>query len=177
MSMKQVAFLKIAVMPTKGQIQNYIQKLGYDLQIEGELEKQIDQDGLTCRINGHQTYFETFVNDANDTISENEADWILPDITNQDTAISFVWGADFAAGASIGLVSIALIDLSKALVYYIDDQMKYTKEMLLEDTPTFLAELSKVDNLKVDHQEIIKSDRVESERKNTFWESLKNIFK
>lgn len=143
MSMTQIAFLKKADIPTNGQIQDTIQKLGYDFKILGGLEKQIDQDGLECTINGHQTYFETYVDIADNTITENEADWIKPDITNQDTAILFVWGADFAAGACIGLISIALTDLSNALIYYMDDQIKYSREMLLADTPQFLAELQK----------------------------------
>lgn len=143
MSMTLIAFLRKADQPTNGQIQDTIQKLGYDFKILSGLEKQIDQDGLECSINGHQTYFDTYIDIANNTITDNEADWIKPDITNQDTAISFVWGADFAAGACIGLILIALIDQSNALVYYMDDQMKYTRELLFAETSQFLAELDK----------------------------------
>jgi hypothetical protein len=144
MSMTQIAFLRNADMPTNRQIQEAIQKLGYDFKILNDLEKQIDQDGLECSINGHQTYFECYVDLAKHVIDE--ADWIKPDLTNQDIAISFVWGADFAAGACIGLISIALIDLSNTLVYYMDDQMKYTREMLVVDIPQFLNELNKKAN-------------------------------
>ena len=98
MSMTQTAFLKKADIPTNGQIQDIIQKLGYDFKVLSGLEKQIDQDGLECSINGHQTYFETYVDLADNVIADHEADWIKPDITNQDIVISFVWGADFAAG-------------------------------------------------------------------------------
>jgi hypothetical protein len=143
MSMTQIAFLRKADIPTNGQIQDYIQKLGYDFKILSELEKQIDQDGLECSINGHQTYFETYIDVAEDLIADNEADWIKQDITDQDTAISFVWGADFAAGACIGLISVAFIAQSNALIYYMDDEIKYTRDMLLADTPQFLEELKK----------------------------------
>ena len=141
--MTQIAFLRKADMPTNRQIQDTIQKLGYDFKILSELEKQIDDDGLECSINGHQAYFETYVDSANNAIAENDADWIKPDLSNQDTAVSFVWGADFAAGACIGLISVGLIDHCKALVYYMDDQMKYTKEALLADTPQYLTELNR----------------------------------
>jgi len=144
MSMTQIAFLRKADIPTSEQIQETVQKLGYEFKILSGLDKQIDQDGLECSINGHQTYFETYVDFADNAVVDNKADWVKSDITNQDTAISFVWGADFAAGACIGLISLALIDLSNALIYYIDDQMKYTREMLLADTPQFLAELNKI---------------------------------
>ncbi|MFT3934119.1 MAG: hypothetical protein QM726_10925 [Chitinophagaceae bacterium] len=141
--MTQIAFLRKADIPTNKQLQDTIQKLGYDFKILSGLEKQIDNEGLECSINGHQTYFETYVENVDTAIADNEADWLKPDITNQDTAILFIWGADFAAGACIGLISIALIDLSNTLVYYMDDQMKYTREMLVADTPQFLEALSK----------------------------------
>lgn len=143
MSMSQIAFLRKAAIPTNEQIQRSIQALGYDFNILSGLEKQIGDDGLECSINGQQTYLDTYFNTADDAINNHDADWIKPDITDQDTAITFVWGADFAAGASIGLISVALTDLSNALIYYMDDQMKYTREMLLDDMPAFLAELNK----------------------------------
>lgn len=177
MSMTQIAFLKKADLPTNQQIQDTIQKLGYDFKILSGLENQIDHCGLKCSINGNQTYFETYVEVANDAISENEADWIKPDITSQDIAISFIWGADFAAGACIGLISIALIDLSNALIYYMDDQVKYSREMLLEDSPQFLAELNKQNSKKYIHQEITNPNKAISQTKNTFWDRIKNVFK
>jgi hypothetical protein len=177
MSMTQIAFLRKADLPTNKQIQDTIQKLGYDFKILSGLEKQIDQDGLECSINGHQTYFETYVDVANNAISENEADWITPDMTNQDAAISFIWGADFAAGACIGLISTALTDLSNALVYYMDDQIKYTREMLLADTPQFLEELNKQKDRTVKQQEGSRPTQTNLQTKNTFWDRLKKLFK
>ena len=177
MSMTQIAFIKKADQPTNGQIQDTVQKLGYDFKILSGLENQIDQDGLECSINGHQTYFETYVDTADNVIADHEADWIKPDITNHDTAISFIWGADFAAGACIGLISIALIDHSNALVYYMDDQIKYTRDLLLADTPQFLAELNKQSNRHSNQQELVKPKPTNTQTKNTFWDRLKNIFK
>lgn len=171
MSMTQIAFLRKLELPTKGQIQEQIQKLGYDFQIFDDLERKLGDDGIECSINGHRTYFETYLSEANDLISELEAKWIEPDLKNQDTAISFVWGADFSAGACIGLISVALIDLSDALVYYVDDQMKYTREMLIEDTPQFLEELNKEVNVKT--AESVNHKHTET----NFWTILKRIFK
>lgn len=84
MSMTQIAFITKADLPTNGQIQDTIQKLGYDFKILSELDKQIDQNGLKCSVNGHQTYFETYVDVADNTMADREADWIKPDITNQE---------------------------------------------------------------------------------------------
>jgi hypothetical protein len=177
MSMTQIAFMRKADLPTNKQIQEVIQNLGYDFKIFDDLEKQIDNDGLECSINGHQTYFETYLDEANNVITETDAEWIKPDLTNQDTAISFVWGADFSAGTCIGLISIALTDLSNALVYYMDDQMKYTREMLMADTPQFLAELNKQTIPNVKPQEVVKPNQTNKQTKDTLWDRLKNIFK
>ena len=175
--MTQIAFIRKADLPTNKQIQEVIQKLGYDFKIFDDLEKQIGEGGLECSINGHETYFETYLDEANNVISETEAEWIKPDLTNQDTAISFVWGADFSAGACIGLISIALTDLSNALVYYMDDQMRYTREMLIADTPQFLAELNKQTNRNIKPQEVVKPNQTNKQTETTFWDRLKNIFK
>ena len=175
--MTQIAFIRKADLPTNKQIQDVIQKLGYDFEILDGLEKQINEDGLECSINGYKTYFETYLDKAENVITETEAEWIKPDLTNQDTAISFVWGADFSAGACIGLISIALTDLSNALVYYMDDQMKYTREMLIADTPQFLAELSKQTNRNIKPQEVVKATQVNKQIETRFWDRLKNIFK
>ncbi len=143
MSMTQAAFLEKVDIPTIRKIEDSIQKLGYDFKILSGLGSQIDQDGLECSINGHQTYFETYVDRVDNFLAEHEADWIRPEITTEDTVVSFVWGADLAAGACIGLISLALIDHSNGLIYYMDDEMKYSREMLLADIPQFLTELKK----------------------------------
>lgn len=171
MSMTQIAFLRKADIPTNRQIQEAIQKLGYAFTIAGDLERKIEQGSLECSINGHKVYVETYSDIPNNAITDHEAGWMKADLTDQDTAISFVWGADFAAGACIGLISIALTDLSNALVYYMDDQMKYTREMLIGDMPQFLAELDKQSNNKKT------VDPRHTTTKNSFWNRLKKIFK
>ena len=56
--MTQIAFIKKADIPTNREIQDIIQKLGYDFKILSGIEKQIDQDGLECSINGHTTFLK-----------------------------------------------------------------------------------------------------------------------
>jgi hypothetical protein len=175
MSMTQIAFLKKADIPTNEQVQQSIQQLGYDFLILGDLKNHIDQNGLNCQINGQKTYFEVYFDSATEITKE--AGWIRTDLTDQDTAVSFVWGADFAAGACIGLISIALIDQCNALVYYIDDQLRYTREMLVVDTPQFLSELEKENNRSQSNQAFPETRTTKSNPKKDFWERLKDIFK
>lgn len=145
MSMTQVAFLKKADIPTKAEIEKNIRESGYDFEILDDFDNFYDIDDLECLINGHKTFFEICFDDPIEIT--NDSQWIKTDLTDQDTAISFIWGADFGAGACIGLISIALIDKSNALIYYLDDEIKYSREMLIDDTPQFLAELEKEDKL------------------------------
>lgn len=173
MSMTQMAFLRKAEIPTNRQLQETIQNMGYDFKILENLDKEINQDGLNCSINGHQTYFETYL--AN--VDEIDESWIQKDLTNEDSTISFIWGSDFAAGLCIGLISIALIDQSKALIYYMDDQMKYTREMLIEDASQFLKELKRQENKNTIDQEIDNHNLTNPHTKKSFWSRLKDIFK
>lgn len=174
MSMTQIAFIRKAEMPTNKQIQDFIQTLGYNFSILDDLENQISNDGLNCAINGCETYFQVYLDESIEITGQD--DWIQDDLTNQDTAISFIWGADYAAGACIGLISIALIDLGKALVYYMDDQMKYTREMLLADTPQFLEELKKQSNT-IQSTRRPSDIQLTTQPKNSFWARLIGRFK
>lgn len=175
MSMTQVAFLKKSDIPTKTEIEATIQGLGYDFKILDDPEIITELDGLSCSINGHETFFKTYFEQP--TEITNDCDWIKPHLTNQDFAISFVWGADFAAGACIGLISIALIDKGQALVYYLDDEMKYSREMLVADIPQFLNELEKQKKKRaLSPTELKPTKNIETEKK-SFWDKLKDLFK
>jgi hypothetical protein len=148
--------------------------LGYSFSILDDLGSQISDDGLSCTINGCETYLEVYLDESIDLT--NQDDWIQDDLTNQDTAISFIWGADYATGACIGLISIALIDLANALVYYMDDQMRYTREMLLADTPQFLEELKKQRNTNQNTKRPVEP-KLTTQPKIGFWTRLISRFK
>ncbi|CAN0181939.1 unnamed protein product [Chrysoparadoxa australica] len=175
MSMTQVAFLRKADIPTKTQIDETIQGLGYDFKILDDSENITELDGLSCSINGYETFFETYFDQP--TEITNDCDWIKHDLTNQDIAVSFVWGADFAVGACIGLISIALIDKGQAIVYYLDDEMKYTREMLVADIPQFLNELEKQEKKRAPSPTEQKPTKNVETEKSCFWDKLKHLFK
>ena len=175
MSMTQIAFLKKAELPTNRQIQESIQYLGYDFKILGDLDKQIDENGLECSINGQQTFFETYLENADDYTTD--TDLMEREICDKDTTVLFIWGADYAAGACIGLISIALIDRSQALIYYMDDQMKYTRDMLIADIPQFLEKLKRQDSMNKVEGKDYKSNQTTDKTKRNFRERLKALFR
>ena len=147
--MTQVAIFRKSELPKIEKIEKDIQSLGHDFEIGNKEDSILSGNGFECTINGHQTYFETYIDEPKEVVREFE--FIKSDLTNEDIVISFVWGADFAAGACIGLISIALIDNCDAKIYYLNDDMKYTREMLMKDTPQFLSELSKTGKHKSDN--------------------------
>ena len=140
MSMTQVALLKSENLPTKKQIEEKIREFGYELSIKDDFDKFEDLDGLECELNGNQTFFELYFDEPKEF---EEYEFIKDDLKDQNLAISFIWGADFTAGASIGLINASLIELCDAKSYYLDDEMKYTKEDLLNETPEYLKHINK----------------------------------
>ena len=82
--------------------------------------------------------------------------------------IIFNWGADYSAGAIIGLISLALIEFCNSKVYYLDDEMEYTKQMLLDDTPQFLNEIQKHKNRPQPKSRPITTPK----KKKSFWDKL-----
>ena len=58
-----------------------------------------------------------------------------------------------------------------------DDQIKYTREMLVLDIPQFLEELKKENDRTEIGQNISKSQPAISQTKKNFWDRLKNMFK
>ena len=172
MSMTQVAFLKKVDLPNKVEIEKTIRGLGYEFEILDDFENFYGIDGLECKINGQNTFFEIYFEKPSEIT--NDFEFIKKDLTDQDTVVSFIWGADFAAGASIGLISVALIDKCNALIYYLDDEMSYSKEMLLADTPEFIKELEK--QKKYSEQNQNTETKVHLKKKG-FWDGIKNLFK
>lgn len=172
MSMTQVAFLKKADLPNKIEIEKTICELGYEFEILDDFENFYDVDGLECKINKQKTFFDIYFEEPKEITTD--FDFIKKDLTDQDTVVSFNWGADFAAGASIGLISVVLIEKCNALIYYLDDEVAYSKEMLLADTPDFIKELEKQKKYAKQNQNT--ETTVLTENKG-FWIRVKNLFK
>lgn len=170
--MTQTAFLKKADLPNKVEIEKNICKLGYDFEIIDDFENFYGIDGLECKINGQKTFFEIYFEKPSEVADNFE--FIKKDLTDQDTAISFIWGADLAAGISIGLISIVLIEKCNALIYYLNDEMAYSKEMLLTDTSEFIKELEKQDKCTEQKQD---SETKNHLKKTGFWKGIKDLFK
>ncbi|MBF4517303.1 hypothetical protein IRZ71_13140 [Flavobacterium sp. ANB] len=174
MSMTQLVFLKKADIPTKSKIEEKINELGYEFKILNDFEILYGQEGINCVINGSETFFELYFEKPSEIIDDLE--WIKSDITDEDIVFSFVWGNDFAAGASVGLISVVLIDECNAHVYYLDDEMKYSREMLLSETPQFLNELEKEEKNKRQRLEKSHLEIKQTEKKKGFIEKIKQLF-
>ena len=69
---------------------------------------------------------------------------------------------------------MALIDRCNALIYYLDDEMVYSREMLLSDTPEFIKELEK--QKKFAEQNRNRDPKIVPKKKG-FWDGIKKLFK
>lgn len=172
MSMTQVALLQRAEIPSKEKIQAHLNTLGYPFQFTDFVEPILESKQLDCNIIGHATSFELYYEDSASVI--NEWTWLNNYNPKQDTVMFFVWGADFAAAACIGLICIALIDLSDANIYYLDDELTYTREMLVKDTPHYLYELEKQ---APEHSDNDEEKSIENFKKYTWWQRLLKWFR
>ena len=143
MSMTMIAFYSEAKAPTKAELESEIAKLNYDFKFLEEFEG-IDGFAGSCELNGIKTFFETNVESIDEIL--NAYNFSKKDLSGYDTGISFIWGADFMAGACIGIISSALIELCGAKVVYADDETWYTRQMLLDETPIFIEEHLKLVN-------------------------------
>lgn len=135
-----IAFYQKAKTPSKSELESEIIKLKYDFEFLEDF-KTLDQFGGTCQLNGKETFFETYVQEKEEILLDYPF-W-NKDLSNFDSGISFIWGADFIAGACIGIISVALIQLCNAKIVYVDDETWYTRQMLLGEIPIFLEEHEK----------------------------------
>ena len=84
-------------------------------------------------------------------------------------------GSEFCGRCMYRIDSLALIDNCNAKIYYLDDEIKYTREMLMADTPQFLDELKKQTKTKSGSE--TKNAESKAESKKGFWSKLKDKLK
>jgi len=135
MSMTLINFVQKDKLPTKIELENKIKELGYNFKFLTDFEKldNLNQiDSIDCELDGNKTFLEIYLNPIEEIISD------FPDLQNQlsnkDFGISFTFGSDELVSACINVISIGLIDLCQSIVLYADDEIIYSREMLIQDT-------------------------------------------
>jgi len=166
MSMTQIAFFNSENAPSSKQIEDHIQALGYNFKFQTQFENISTTNELNCTIEETEGQFVFDIEAPSETLEEN--DWINISQNEFNKVIIFNWGADYSAGAIIGLISLALIEFCNSKVYYLDDEMEYTKQMLLDDTPQFLNEIQKHKNRPQPKSRPITTPK----KKKSFWDKL-----
>ena len=132
-------FLQKDKLPTKIELENKIKELGYDFKFLTEFEEFDDLhqiDSIDCVLNRNKTFVEISLNTTTEIISKFPS--LKEDLSNKDFCISFTFGSDELVIACINVISIGLIDLNQSIVLYEDDEIFYTREMLIKDTTNSL---------------------------------------
>jgi len=139
MSMTLINFVQKDKLPTKIELENKIKELGYDFKFLTDFEEfdNLNQtDSIDCVLNGNQTFVEIYFNPATEILSDFPN--LKKDLTDKDFGISFTFGADELVSACINIISIGLIDLSQSIVLYADEEIFYSRKMLIQDIDSCL---------------------------------------
>ncbi len=134
-----INFVQKDKLPTKIELENKIKELGYDFKFLTDFEEfdNLNQiDSIDCVLNGNQTFVEIYINPATEILFDFPN--LIKDLTDKDFGISFTFGADELVSACINIISIGLIDLSQSYVLYADEEIFYSRKMLIQDIENFL---------------------------------------
>jgi hypothetical protein len=134
MSMTLINFVQKSKLPTKIEFENKIKELGYDFKFLTDFEKfdNLNQiDSIDCVLNGNQTFVEIYFNPATEILSDFPN--LKKDLSDKDFGISFTFGSDELVSACINIISVGLIDLSQSVVLYADEEIFYSRKMLIQD--------------------------------------------
>jgi len=132
MSMTTTAFIQKAKLPTKSELEIEIAKRGYDLKFLEDFNF-LDEFKGACELDGIMAFVELYGEDKEVILREFEL--TNDQLSTYDYAISFIEGSDFISGACVAILLLVLIDICDAKVIYQDDQVWYTREMLLQEIP------------------------------------------
>lgn len=139
MSMTLINFVQKDKLPTKIELENKINDLGYDFKFLTKFENfdNLNQiDSIDCVLNGNQTFVEIYFNPATEILSDFPN--LKNDLSDKDFGISFTFGADELVSACINIISVGLIDLSQSVVLYADEEIFYSRKMLIQDIESCL---------------------------------------
>lgn len=134
MSMTLINFVLKDKLPTKIELENKIKELGYDFKFLTDFEKfdKLDQiESIICELNGNQTFIEVYFDTANKILYNFPN--LKKDISEIYFGISFTYRSNELVSACVNIISIGLIDLSQSIVFYADDDVFYTRQMLIQE--------------------------------------------
>ena len=154
--MTMTVFIKKTEIPSKIELETQIEKLGFKLKFPENFDCFDEFDG-DCLLDGKKTFFEVYFQTKREILDK--FPHLNKDLAEYDSGFSFLWGADFIAGTCISIISLALIELSNSKVVYVDDEIWYDKQMLIDEIPSFLEE----DNKRVEAEN--ENKRIDNKKK------------
>ena len=137
MSMTTTAFIKKEKVPNRLLLETEIKKLGYDFKFLEDFDK-LDDFGGTCQLEGFNAFVELNGEDKEDILQEYEI--TNDNLSDYDYCISFYQGSHDISGACVGILLLVLIDICNSKVIYQDEQVWYTREMLIQDISQYINE-------------------------------------
>lgn len=140
MSLELLVMLPTARLPTRAEWQAQIDQLGFDVQLDPELDVARDEGFSPTTIAGRSSGFELSIVDAA-AVAE-----AYPVRRRQfapaGRGIRFRWGGDFAECGCVLAAAAALVHASDAVAYHPADDLLYDLAGLTSEFEACVAELS-----------------------------------
>jgi hypothetical protein len=138
MANEQYAFLKSGDVPSRDQLQQAIDRAGFDLKLNPEYQPKSDAGFVPCSLNGSDSGVEMYFDDSDELI-----DSFRELLQDQDCCISFRWGGDMAECACAMVVSYALAESFGAIVSYEGEPPSESLQQFREETESVVADAAK----------------------------------
>jgi len=113
MANEQFAFLKSSRVPSRDQLQQAIDRTGFDLKLDPAFDPRTNVGFVPCRLNGSEAGVEMNFDDSAESITDFAA--IAGD---RDCCMSFRWGGSMQECACAMIASLALATDFGAIVSY-----------------------------------------------------------
>lgn len=137
-SNEKYAFLKSSDVPTRDQLQQAIDRTGFNLALDPEYQPRTNHGFVLCSLQGIDSGVEMYFDDSDEFISS------CRDLAqDRDCCISFRWGGDLLECACAMVVSVALAEAYGAIVSYEGEPPPETLQQLREETESILAKAVK----------------------------------
>jgi hypothetical protein len=141
MSMLQTAYVARTRVPQREALQAAIDALGFDCKLDESYTPFKSRGFLPCNLCGKESGFEIYFEPTAGLLEQFPL--LARELGDREVAMTMRWGGDMAECACVMVVSAALANESDALVHYQNDDMLYSKDQLIEEANTALAEVDR----------------------------------
>jgi hypothetical protein len=134
MANEQYAFLRSSSMPTRDELQQAIDRAGFDLKLDADYQPRTNVGFVPCTLNGKEAGVEMYFDDSKELL-----DSFREIAEDRDCCISFRWGGGMQECACAMIVSFALAESFDAIVSYEGEPPPESMRAFRQETESAIA--------------------------------------